>query len=91
MSGHIFVPGEPTNLDLHKEQARQGALLEGLRDDVHEIKNHLIGDDRNVGLIREVDRLKRHKALVSAIVWIIVTTLVGVGGTVLASTMLSAR
>lgn len=75
----------PTNLDLHREQARQATLLEGLRDDVKEIKGVLVGDDRRDGMVLEVDRLKRSRAMFHAVLWVCFTAIVGTAATVIAS------
>jgi hypothetical protein len=76
---------DPTNLDLHREQARQATLLEGLRDDVKEIKGVIIGSEKREGLIMDVDRLKRSRALFHAVLWVVFTTAIGTTATVLAA------
>lgn len=75
----------PTNLDLHREQARQCALLEGMSNDVKEIKAVLLGSDSKPGMVLEVDRLKRSRAFVNAVLWTFFTASVGTGITVLAA------
>ena len=76
---------DPTLLDLHIEQTRQATLLEGLRDDVGEIKNVLVGVDRRNGLVADVDRLKRSRAFSNAVLWLVFTTLIGTTATAIAA------
>ena len=83
-----FVPridGNPTNLDLLTEQARQGALLESLRDDVKEIKEILVGSDKRQGVIMDIDRLKRSRALFHAVLWAVFIAAIGMAASVIAS------
>lgn len=75
----------PTTLDLYQEQARQGAVLQELHSDVKGIKAVLLGDDRREGLVMDVDRLKRTKALMQAAVWVIFTAAVGTCATLLSA------
>ena len=75
----------PTNLDLHREQARQATLLEGLRDDVKEIKEVLLGSDRRDGVLIELDRLKRSRAMFHAVLWVVFTAAIGTTATVIAA------
>jgi hypothetical protein len=75
----------PTNLDLHREQARQATLLEGLRDDVKEIKEVLVGSGSRDGVLMEVDRLKRSRALFHAVLWLVFTAAIGTTATVIAA------
>ena len=65
---------DPTTFDLHMEQARQGTILNGVRDDVREIKEVLLGQDKRGGLVMDVDRLKGHRKLSHAISWFFFTS-----------------
>lgn len=76
---------DPTNLDLHREQARQATLLEGLRDDVKEIKDVLLGSERRDGVLMEVDRLKRSRSMFHAVLWVVFTAAIGTTATVIAA------
>lgn len=67
----------PSILDLHREQARQGALLENLCSDTQEIKDCLMGHDDRVGLVIEVDRLKQTQKKASKIDWFLFTSVCG--------------
>lgn len=82
---HTCEEANPTNLDLHREQARQATLLEGLRDDVKEIKEVLLGSDRRDGVLMEVDRLKRSRAMFHAVLWVVFTAAIGTTATVIAA------
>lgn len=73
------------NLDLHLLQAQQTIILEGLRADVKEIKEVLIGTDKSDGMILEVDRLKRSRQVTNAVLWTIFTVLIGTVATGLAA------
>lgn len=73
------------NLDLHLLQAQQTIILEGLRADVKEIKEVLIGTDKSDGMILEVDRLKRSRQVTNAVLWTIFTALIGTVATGLAA------
>lgn len=79
-----YIFDEPSNLDLHKEQARQGALMERMSDDVKEIKHCLLGHDDHPGLVLEVDRLKRGQKRAKAVHCVVFTTVLGTAATVLA-------
>ena len=81
---------EPTNLDLHREQARQGTLLEGLREDVRDIKSVIIGSSNKDGIVVQVDRLNRFKSITTAILWVLFTTILGTTATILAALFLRA-
>lgn len=67
----------PTNLDLHVEQTRQGIILEKLSADITDIKQVLVGDDQRRGLVVDVDRLQRSFSFTKAILWVVFTTLFG--------------
>ena len=73
------------NLDLRVLQAQQTILLEGLRADVKEIKEVLIGTDKREGLILEVDRLKRSRHVTNAVLWTIFTAIIGTVATGIAT------
>jgi hypothetical protein len=79
---------DPTNLDLHREQARQGVLLNGLSQDIRDIKHVIIGNDRASGLVLEVDRLKQSSRTSRAFAWVVFTAGVGVTTTLIASYLL---
>lgn len=74
-----------TLLDLHLEQAKQSTMLESLRTDVKEIKEVLVGGDQRQGLIVDIDRLKRSRALFHAVLWTVFTAAIGVAATVIAA------
>jgi len=76
---------EPTNLDLHREQAVLGTCLKSLHDDVREIKEVLVGSDKREGLVMDVDRLKRSRTLFHAVLWVVFTSVVGTAATVIAN------
>ena len=78
----IEICEHPTNLDLHTTQACHSVLLEGLSENVAEIKEALLGDD---GVILEVDRLKRSRKFSNAVLWVVFLTAIGTTGTVVAS------
>ena len=78
----VEIREHPTNLDLHTTQARHSVLLEGLSENVSEIKSALLGDD---GVILEVDRLKRSRKLSNTIFWAVFLAVVGTTGTVVAA------
>lgn len=79
----------PTILDLHKEQTRQAAILELVRANVEEIKDVLVGTDRRNGLVVDVDRLKRSRALSTAVWLIVFTAVVGAAATAVAAMIFS--
>jgi len=59
--------------------------LDLIIEDCKEIKSCLYGDDAGRdGLKLDVDRLKRSRSTHNAVLWVLFTTLLGVGGTVLA-------
>jgi len=82
---------QPTNLDLHREQARHATYLESMRDDVREIKEVLVGSDKREGLVMDVDRLKRSRALFHAVMWVVFTSAIGTAATVIAQVASSGK
>ena len=77
---------DPTNHDLHTEQTKHGMLLERLCDDVHDIKECLIGTSTSrEGLLFDVDRLKRASGTMKAVLWVVFTAVLGLGATALGS------
>ena len=88
MSEHQHDHHEPTLLDLHVEQTRQATLLEGLSENVHEIKDVLVGKDLRNGIVADVDRLKRSRVITNAVLWFVFTTLVGTTATAIAAVIL---
>lgn len=82
---HVTQRDDPTNLDLHREQARHGVLLEELTRDVREIKDVLVGDDNRSGIVLDVDRLKQSRRLVHAVIWVVFTAIVGTTATLIAA------
>lgn len=79
----VEIHPDPTNLDLHKEQARQGIVLNGLSENVREIKDVLVGSDQRSGLVVDVDRLRRSRAMVNAVLWTVFTAIIGTAATAL--------
>ncbi len=79
----INVNIQPTNFDLHIEQARQFTILEQVHSDIGEIKNVLAGENKRTGLIMDVDRLKRSSAFLKAFMWVIFTAFLGTASTVI--------
>lgn len=75
----------PTLFDLHLEQVKQGTTLDTLCEDISEIKEVLVGSDRREGIIVDVDRLKRSRALFHATLWVVFTTAIGTSATVIAA------
>lgn len=55
--------------------------LRTMQEDISEIKSYLVGEGDRVGLVIEVDRLKRSRAITNAIMWTVFTALVGVAAT----------
>lgn len=72
----------PTVYDLHVEQVQQNVKLARIATDVKEVKEILVGNGKRVGLVLDVDRLKRTRATTKAIVWVLFTTILGAGATV---------
>lgn len=79
---------DPTNLDLHTTQARHSVLLEGLSDNITDIKDALLGKDGKDGVLIDVDRLKRSRKRSNAFLWAIFIAFTGATGTVLATFIL---
>jgi len=61
--------------------------LKIMQEDIGEIKMYLTGDGDRVGLIIEVDRLKRSRAMANAIMWTVFTTIIGVGATAIGAAL----
>jgi len=82
-----FIPPHavPTVYDLHREQARQIAVLENIQGDLLEVKQVLVGGDHRQGLVMDVDRLKRTRKLFSAVLWVVFTSVIGTCATVVGS------
>ena len=80
MSEEQFLK-DPTNLDLHREQARQGEVLKSVSDDIGSIKQVLVGDDKRSGMVVDVDQLKRSRQMMFAVLWALLTAFIGVGVT----------
>lgn len=71
--------------DLHMEQTSQGVVLTQLSNDVKEIKEVLVGSDHREGVVMDVDRLKRSRALFHATLWLVFTVAIGTSATVIAA------
>jgi len=56
-----------------------------LIDQLEEVESVLYGNGDKEGLRIDVDRLKRSRATHNAVLWLLFTTLVGIGGTVAAA------
>lgn len=54
-------------------------MLKSIQDDISEIKSYLVGEG---GLVIEVDRLKRSRAMTNAIMWTVFTAVIGVAASV---------
>jgi len=80
MSEEQFLK-EPTNLDLHREQARQGEVLKSVSDDIGSIKEVLVGSDKRSGMVMDVDKSQRSRKEVHAGIWAVLTAFIGVGVT----------
>ena len=64
-----------------KEQARHKVMIETMSEDIKEIKNCLLGSEGSTGLVIDVDRLKRSRKTVSAVCWMMFTTVLGLAAT----------
>lgn len=62
--------------------------LKTMQEDISEIKTYLIGEGDRVGLVIEVDRLKRSRAITNGIMWTVFTALIGVAATTIGATFL---
>ena len=82
---HTQTQQFPSQNDLYNQQTRQHMILEGLHDDIREIKEVLVGSDRREGLVIDVDRLKRSRALFHGIMWVVFTAAIGTTATVVAA------
>lgn len=58
--------------------------LDLIIDKLHGIENCLYGNGAKEGLRIDVDRLKRSNAARNAVLWVMLTTVVGIAGTVIA-------
>ena len=83
--------GIPSNLDFYREHANISANLSALREDVKEIKEVLVGNDKREGLVMDVDRLKRSRALFHAVLWVVFTSAIGIAATAIAQVAYSVR
>ena len=59
--------------------------LDVIAQDVRDIKSAVYGNGDNDGLKLDVDRLKRSRATHNAVLWVIFTGVVTIGGTVAAA------
>ncbi len=69
------------------EQAQFAAIsvkLDTIAEKVSHCESALYGDDGHDGMKIDVDRLKRSRATTNAVLWVILTTIIGIGGTVVA-------
>ena len=76
---------DPTITDLHTEQAKQGQTLTRVCICVEKLEQVLIGPDGRSGVITDVDRLKRSRALSNKILWAVFVAALGIVTTGLAS------
>lgn len=58
--------------------------LDLIIEKLHGIENCLYGNGEKEGLRIDVDRLKRSNATRNAVLWVMLTTVVGIAGTVIA-------
>ena len=70
--------------DNDRQLATINVKLDTIGQDISEIKNLLYGDGNNDGMRLDVDRLKSSRATHSKVLWVIFTTVLGIGGTVVA-------
>lgn len=61
--------------------------LKTMQIDIAWIKAALGGDGDRVGVLMDVDRLKRSRATTNAVLWAVFTAMIGIGATAIGATL----